>query len=914
MGCPYYLTGMLHCHHEKVLIRCLNQTFNTQNQVIMRLINYSIRRKALACSTTCLALIFFLNTQDSTLQAQRRQKQPDPDRGKAMGENKATPVDRIKAAEGFKVELLYSVPNQEQGSWVALAADDQGRIYACDQYGGLYKFKAPAPGETLEPSQIEKVPVDIRAINGMVFADGALYAGVNDYERKIQSGFYRISDSNGDRELDQVELLQGFKSSGDHGVHAVVPTPDGRYFYLITGNNAMIEPGYKEGSSASSQVAKVWGDDHLLPSMPDGRGHNRGVLAPGGVVYRVSRDGKDYEIFASGFRNIYGGGLNKDGELFTYDADMEYDFNTPWYRPTRVNHVVSGAEYGWRNGAGKYPEFYTDTLPATLNIGPGSPTGARFGYGAQFPKNYQEAFYVLDWSWGKIYAVHLEEDGSSYRATKEEFITGAPLPVTDIIIHPQDRAMYFTIGGRRVQSGLYRVTYEGTEDTRPVTVKAKRNRQRSIRKSLEAFHGKQDPKAIRTAWRYLDHNDRFIQFAARVALEHQPHAKWQERALKESKPIKKIQAIMALARVTGISPSHRPESGHVTDSALGSQMLQALLSINTDSLPERELQAMVRAMQIVLVRFGDLGKDSAEACIAKLDPLFPAKSFESNWLLCETLAHLQAPNTARKTLDLMDAAESQEPQMQYARSLRFLKAGWNHDLRKRQLDWFLKAANYRGGASFERFIDFIKQDTLASFTDAETKALAEAIAREPENKSVIENLGAIFAGREPKEWTLDELGPAARNEMKKRDFATGKRMFTAAACLACHRFGNAGGMNGPDLTGAGGRFSAYDLIDHVLHPSKEISDQFAPIVVTMEDDDTVSGIVVNLNGDSVTLNTDLTNPNQRVNVDRRKVKSIEVSKISPMPEGLLAALNKSEILDLVAYVISGGQPDHPAFR
>ena len=100
----------------------------------MRLINYSIRRKALACSTTCLALIFFLSTQDSTLQAQRRQRQPDPDRGKAMGENKATPVDRIKAAEGFKVELLYSVPNQEQGSWVALAADDQGRIYACLLY------------------------------------------------------------------------------------------------------------------------------------------------------------------------------------------------------------------------------------------------------------------------------------------------------------------------------------------------------------------------------------------------------------------------------------------------------------------------------------------------------------------------------------------------------------------------------------------------------------------------------------------------------------------------------------------------------------------------------------------------------------------------------------------------------------
>ena len=81
----------------------------------MRLINYSIRRKALACSTTCLALIFFLSTQDSTLQAQRRQRQPDPDRGKAMGENKATPVDRIKAAEGFKVELPLFGPESGTG-------------------------------------------------------------------------------------------------------------------------------------------------------------------------------------------------------------------------------------------------------------------------------------------------------------------------------------------------------------------------------------------------------------------------------------------------------------------------------------------------------------------------------------------------------------------------------------------------------------------------------------------------------------------------------------------------------------------------------------------------------------------------------------------------------------------------------
>ncbi len=221
--------------------------------------------------------------------------------------------------------------------------------------------------------------------------------------------------------------------------------------------------------------------------------------------------------------------MNRDGELFTYDADMEYDFNTSWYRPTRINHVVSGAEYGWRNGAGKWPEFYPDNLPPVVNIGPGSPTGMTFGYGAKFPAKYQDALFALDWSWGKLYAIHLEPDGATYKATKEEFVSGAPLPLTDAIIHPKDGAMYFTIGGRRVQSGLYRVTYTGSEARRRVAA-AHGERQASdamratCAHQLEAFHGKQDPKAVEAAWPHLGDKDRFIRWAARTAIEHQPVA------------------------------------------------------------------------------------------------------------------------------------------------------------------------------------------------------------------------------------------------------------------------------------------------------------------------------------------------------------------------------------------------------
>jgi putative heme-binding domain-containing protein len=750
----------------------------------------------------------------------------------------------------------------------------------------------------LKPADVQKVRVNIRAVNGMLFAFGALYVGVNDYERKMQSGLYRITDSDGDDQLDKAELLRGMEARGDHGVHAIVLTPDGKGLFLVCGNN--VDP---TEAAASSPVRPLWGDDHLLPRMPDGRGHNRDRLAPGGIIYRVSPDGKQFEVFSSGYRNIFDAGLNRDGELFTYDADMEYDFNTPWYRPTRINHVVSGSEYGWRNGAGKYPEFYVDNLPATLNIGPGSPTGTTFGYGAKFPAKYQEAFYVLDWSWGKIYAVHLKPEGASYTATKEEFITGGPLPVTDAIIHP-DGAMYFAIGGRRVQSGLYRVTYIGNESTAAVAHQPAANPMRDLRRSLEAFHGKQDPKAVATVWLQLSHADRFIRAAARTALEHQPVSEWKSKALAEGEATGQLEALLALTRV----------ESSAKNSAARDEILAALLKRDFSKLTQEQRLAYVRIIQIVLHRFGNPDEATLAAIVSKLDAAYPADTFELNWLLTETLAYLQAPNTAAKGMALISAAPSQEPQMEYARSLRHLKTGWTKDLRKQQLEWFLKAANYNGGASFAKFIEFIRNDSLATFTDAEKAEHAALIAKKAEKKSAIELSGAIFAGRTPTMWKLDELSKAAQTGLKNRDFDKGRKMFAAAACFACHRFGNAGGMTGPDLTGAGGRYSPHDLLDQIINPSKEINEQFAPIIVTRNNGESLSGVVVNLSGDNITINTDLSDPNQRVNIDRKTVKSIEPSKISLMPPNLLMMLTKEEIMDLIAYTLSAGDRSNGMFK
>ena len=854
-------------------------------------------------------------------------KKGDPNAGQAIGENKATPVDRIKAPEGFKVELLYSVPGDAQGSWVALCADDKGRIYASDQYGALYRFPAPAAGKPLDPADVKKMPVNVRAINGMTWAFGALYAGVNDYERKAPSGFYRISDSDGDDLLDKAEVLREFDSGSDHGVHKVVVTPGQDGFYLVCGNNAI-----KTETAATSPVAPLWGDDHLLHRMPDGRGHNRHVLAPGGIVYRISKDGKTFETFASGFRNIYGAAVNRAGDLFTYDADMEYDFNTPWYRPTRVNHVVSGGEYGWRNGAGKYPEFYPDNLPATLNIGPGSPTGVAFGYGAKFPAKYQEALYILDWSWGKIYAVQLRAQGASYVGAKEDFIQGAPLPVTDLLIHPQDGAMYFAIGGRKVQSGLYRVTYVGKESVAAAPAQPPAPSAEVLaRKALEKFHGQQDPRAADAAWPYLSSPDRWVRFSARVVLEHQPFAGWAERAFAEKDATARLEALLALARQGAQCPYHTPQAAKPdprtgvlptvaaptpAQAALRDRLLASLRATDFAALTKEQKLLHLRLTEIVLHRYGNPDAAGVAGIVAQYDAAYPSADFELNWLLTETLAYLQAPSLAAKAMALVANAGSQEPEMEYMRSLRMLKAGWTPALREAQLNWFVRAASYRGGSSFAKFIEFIRNDSLATFAAEETARHEKliALAKNPPVKSAYENVGAMFAGRTPTNWTLDELAAAAETGLKGRDFAQGRKVFAAAACFTCHRFGNAGGMNGPDLTGAGGRYSPRDFLDQIVNPSKVINEQFAPIVVTKQNGETVTGVVVNLNGDTVQLNTDLSDPDQRVGIDRKQVKSIEVSKVSPMPPMLLNMLTKEEILDLVAFVLSGGDAGNAMFR
>ena len=802
----------------------------------------------------------------------------------------ATAVDHIKVAEGFRVELLYSVPKADLGSWVAMTQDDKGRLIVSDQYGALYRLTPPALGQTLSDSDIEKIDLDIGGAQGLLYAFDSLYVSLNTGEHGGR-GLYRIRDTDGDDKFDSKELLRKFEEQGgEHGPHAVVLGPDGKSIYVVCGNQTPIT------EMDRSRVPRVW-DEDLLLERPYGRGFMKGVMAPGGWIGKTDPDGKEWELIATGFRNEYDAAFDRNGELFAYDADMEWDMNTPWYRPTRVNLVASGAEFGWRNGGGKWPAYYPDSLPAIVDIGPGSPTGVSFGFGAKFPKKYQDALYILDWSYGKMYAVHTKPDGAAYQASVEEFISAQPLPLTDILVNHQDGAMYFTIGGRRVQSGLYRVTYMGDEPIgddlpTPLTEAA------TQRKMLEEFHGKVNPKAVETAWPFLSSEDRWLRFAARIAIEHQPVASWQQRALDEKNPVAAIHAAIALAR-------HG-------DKGLQPKLLATLNAVDWAGLSTSQRVDLIRAYSLAFTRMGAPEKATRQSLIAHLDAHLPATSPELNIELLQLLVYLQSPTAAEKGIALLKSAPSQEEQMALAKSLRHLTVGWTRDLRRDFYQWFVQAAAYKGGASFGLFVENMKQTALANTPEEEKTALKEIIEAKPTNT------GPQFTF-EPREfvqnWTVADFDDVINVGLEgNRDFANGRKMFGAGTCFACHRFNQEGGAIGPDLTSVSGKFSPHDLLESIIEPSKEISDQYGSMVFTMLDGSQTIGRVMNLNGDTITVNVNMMDPNQTVGIDRKQLKEMKASPTSMMPPGLLNILSKDDVLDLLAYLLSAGNPDDPMFK
>ncbi len=828
---------------------------------------------------------------------------------------RATLPEIERVANGFEVQLVYTVPLETEGSWVSLGIGPDGSLYASDQgKTGTYRIRV---GGTLDQptADVSRLPVAVSGAHGLEWAFDSLYANVNG------TGLYRIRDTNGDQVPDTADFLGVSNGGGEHGVHDVLTTADGKGIYFVAGNHSPI------GEFTSSTTTN-WKEDLLLPREWDARGHARGILAPGGFILRLSPDATDRRVISMGYRNEYGLALNDHNELFTYDSDMEYDMGSPWYRPTRIVHVTSGSEYGWRSGTGKWPAYYEDSLPGIVDIGPGSPTGVVSGKGTKFPAKYQHAIYALDWTFGTIFAIHLTPEGSSYKAEAEEFVTGVPLAVTDAEVG-HDGHLYFAVGGRGGESKLYRIVYRGAESTAaaPAPDTAAARTARELRHQLEAFHGRQDAKAVAAAWPHLSSPDRFLRWAARVAIEWQPVETWAQRAYTETNPQARIAALVALAR--NGTAAHREAA------------TRALLDMNPAQLSADQKLGLLRAYALVFMRLGDPTPAERTQIVQVLHRLLPDAQRDGriNVEAARNLIYLKDDQVTAKLMALIRDRQPPAPpswsparlkrseryggepmalvqnptphvEIEYAFMLRTHREGWTTDLRRQYFQFLNEAAERRGGASYGLMLEDTRAEALRNATAAERAAVADLTGRSFVATPDFEIRPPAGPGRE---WALAEATKVvAPAQMTGRNFERGRSLYFSIGCSSCHRLNQYGGDIGPDLTTVASRFNANRILEKIIDPNLVVADQYLASEVRLNNGQTLMGLPIE-SGDMVTVHP--RDPQaDAVTVPRSQVVSIQRTTVSTMPPGLINVLSDEELRDFMAYLQSGGNAQHKFFQ
>ena len=806
-----------------------------------------------------------------------------------------------------------------------MTTDSKGRLIVSPQQDNLplLRFTLGSHGKV---QKVEPIEAPLHQAMGLCYSHDSLY--VNGHGPS-GTGLYRLVDENKNDqfETNEVHFLKRIGGEGEHGYHGVVEGPDGM-IYVMNGNHTRLVDGLELTSPH-----KNFQEDQMLPRQWDANGHAVGILSPGGHILRTDAEGKKWELVLAGFRNSYDFDFNADGEIFTYDSDMEWDWGLPWYRPIRIVHAVPAGDYGWRSGSGKWPEYYADSLPPVLNTGIGSPTGVKFGTKSNFPEKYRKAFYAMDWSYGRIYAVHLSPMGASYSGTSEILVKGKSFNVTDLDFG-KDGAMYFVTGGRGTASGLYRVTYVGKKE-QEITTPAEQaaldagKASRDLRHQLEAFYGHKDDKAVNFAWPYLGNEDRFIRYAARTAIEAQDVSQWKARALAETQPETALNALLALARCGGRDSQK--------------DMVAALEKFPLPHLSENQRLEKTRILEVSFARDGRPDYDSAKATKEELENAFPAASSNVNKELSQLLIFLGSKDVIGKSLAVMELAPTWEEQIYYIFQLRNAQTGWTIDQRRQYFEWFTSAPKemqamnsgtlppsqivrrhptafvnyfkeagreYSDGASYQGFLRNIRKDAENTLTSSERTALAALLP--PKAKPA--EWKALKTHSLVKEWTVADLETRLEAAKHGRNFVRGRDTFNDSQCIQCHRFRSEGGSVGPELTGVGGKYSTHYILESIIEPSKVISDQYQNYTVTKKDGEDVSGRILAEDEKHVVLSPNPLLPDATVEVAKSDITRRAPSPLSPMPTGLLNNMTEDEILDLLAYIESGGNDNASNFR
>jgi putative heme-binding domain-containing protein len=290
--------------------------------------------------------------------------------------------------------------------------------------------------------------------------------------------------------------------------------------------------------------------------------------------------------------------------------------------------------------------------------------------------------------------------------------------------------------------------------------------------------------------------------------------------------------------------------------------------------------------------------------------MFPSDDSDLNHELCQLLVYLKSPDVVAKSMKLLADAKTQEEQLFYAFHLRSERDGWWPALRKDYFNWLDHAEkDYTGGASFQAFLTNTRNEAMKTL-DAEEKIALGLTKKAPSETSNVKS--QIPSRKFVRNWKMTDLTPKLDQLKSGRSFENGKAVYTAVSCAQCHRFNGEGGASGPDLTGVGSRFQPIDLLEAIVLPSKVISDQYQATEIITKKKEKFFGTIQSENSETIALRPSPFS-NATESIKKSQIEIRRPAKLSIMPEGLINVLSEDDVLDMIAYLRSAGNPKDKAF-
>jgi len=238
----------------------------------------------------------------------------------------------------------------------------------------------------------------------------------------IAPGVWRLKDDNSDGTIDrQILISEGYTTHpafGGHGISGLTMGPDGRIYWEVG----------DIGLDVTDKSGKRWSY------------HNQGA------VMRAEPDGSNFEVFATGIRNLQEFSFDEHGNLISVDNDGDHQGETE-----RLVYIPEGSDSGWRSNwqYGKYTDprnnrynVWMDErmfkarfdgqaahiVPPVAEYHTG-PSGMAYNPGTALSDEWKHHFFVTSFPGAaanaRIYAFTLKEDGAGFALESDKvFLRG----------------------------------------------------------------------------------------------------------------------------------------------------------------------------------------------------------------------------------------------------------------------------------------------------------------------------------------------------------------------------------------------------------------------------------------------------------------------------------------------------------